>query len=187
MRKILIAISNDFFRETYSEVFLEKGFQVLKTKSGKEALKLIKEELPDIVLADAALSEMNGFELLESLKKERGYERIPIIIFSQIEKKEERKKAIDLEAKDFITAASTTPLEVVRRVQIALGEQKSYRIAIQKNFYNAKELITDYGLSYDLKCPKCGADLILYLIRDLSKGEDYFKISFACPECEYLP
>jgi hypothetical protein len=104
-----------------------------------------------------------------------------------MEKTEDRKKSIELDAKDFIGAATVTPLEAIRRVQIALGEQKSYRLVIQKNLYNAKEFISDFGLSYDLKCPKCGVDLVLYLIRDLSKGEDYFKISFICPECDYSP
>ena len=66
-----------------------------------------------------------------------------------------------------------------------MGEQKSYRIAIYKNLYNAKELITDFGYIYDLKCPQCASDMILYLIRDLSMGENYFKASFICPECNY--
>jgi two-component system cell cycle response regulator DivK len=183
-KKILIAIDNDFMRETYAEVFMDKDFGALKAKNGKEALDLAKKEKPDIILADVTLSEIDGFELLKSLKKEDSTKKIPVIIFAQFEREKDRRKAIELEAKDFVTAAKVTPLDMVGRAKIALGEQKSYRIAIQKNFYNAKELISDFGYSYDLKCPECGSDLVLYLIRDLSKGENYFKASFICPECD---
>jgi DNA-binding response OmpR family regulator len=187
MKKILIAINNDFILETYSQLFMERNFEISKTKDGDEALKLFQKENPDIVLADTVLPKLNGFELLKKIRQINPYNRKPVIIYSQLEKMEDRIKAIDLEANDFVTAAATTPAEVVRRVMIILGEQKSYRIMIQKNLYNAKELITDFGYTYDLKCPKCGNDLILYLIRDLSKGEDYFKISFICPDCDYRP
>jgi DNA-binding response OmpR family regulator len=187
MKKILVAVNNDFILETYSQLFIGKNFEVLKTKDGEEALKLFQKEDPDIILADIALPSLNGFELLKKIREISPYNRKPVIIYSQLEKKEDKIKAIDLEANDFVTAATTTPAEVVRRVMIILGEQKSYRIMIQKKLYNAKELISDFGYTYDLKCPKCGNDLILYLIRDLSKGEDYFKISFICPDCDYRP
>ena len=168
MKKILIAIKNDFSRETYAEVFKEEDFEVLKTKNGKDALDLAQREIPDIVLADVELPEIEGFKLLEALKKKSSTQKIPVIIFSQIEKGTDRMKAMEMEAKDYLVSATTTSLEVVRRVKIALGEQKSYRIFPQKNVYNAKELITDLGYPYDFKCYNCGSVLVFHLIRDLS-------------------
>lgn len=183
MKEILIAIKNDFVRETYSEVFREKEFKVFSTKDGKEALDLVKKEKPDIILADVGLSEIGGFELLETLKKDPTTQKIPVIIFAQIGKKLNRAKAMELEAKDFITSAECTPLEVIRRVKIALGEQRSYRISMMKHLHDGKELIVDLGYSYDFKCPECSSDLLLYLIRDLSKSEKHFILSIVCPEC----
>ena len=183
MRKILLAIDNDFIRETYFEAFKVENFEVFKTKKGKEALDLAKKEKPDIIIADVELSEIGGFKLLKALEEEALIERIPIIVFSQIEKEKDRIKAMELEAKDFIAAATVTPAEVVRRVKIALGEQKSYRIFPDKRLHDAKELISDLGYTYDFKCPECGSDLVFHLIRDLSEGEKYFILSVICPEC----
>ena len=183
MKKILIAIDNEFTRETYIEVFKSENFEVLSAKNGKEAFNLAKDELPDIVLADIALSKMGGFELLQAIRKEPSTRIIPVIIFTQIERKKDRMKAIELEAKDFVSSATVTPAEVVRRVRIALGEQKTYRIFPQKHLYDAKELITDLGYTYDFKCPDCGNDLVFHLIRDLSKGKKYFILSVICPKC----
>lgn len=183
MKKILIAIKNSFIVETYLEVFEEKDFEVFSAKNGKEALDLVKKEKPDIILADIDLPEMGGFELLETMKKDPITQKIPVIIFTQIEKRLNRTKAMELEAKDFITAAEQTPLEVIRRVKIALGEQRSYRISMLKDLHDGRELIADLGYSHDFKCPKCGSDLLLSLIRDLSKSEKHFILSVICPEC----
>jgi len=183
MKKILIAIDNDFTRETYLGVFREEDFEVFSTKNGKEAVRLAKDELPDVVIADVALSDTGGFKIMEALREEASTKLIPVIIFAQVEKKRDRMKAIELEAKDFIIGAMVTPLEAIRRVKITLGEQRSYKIFPAKNLYDAKELITDLGFAYDFKCPECGNDLVFNLIRDLSKGEKYFIISVICPKC----
>lgn len=183
MKKIIIAIDNDFTRETYGKVFVGENFEVLKTKQGEKALALAKKEKPDIIIADIALSELGGFELLKTFKQDLLTKQIPVIIFAQFEKKQDRMKAMEFEAKDFIDAAQTTPAEAVRKVKIALGEQKSYRVSLQKNLYNAKELITDLGYTYDFKCPDCGGDFVFHLIRDLTRGEKYFILSVICPEC----
>ena len=184
MKKILIAINNDFTRKAYSEVFSNEKFKVLKVKNGKEALNLAIEERPDIILADISLSEMGGFELLKSLKEETSTKGIPVIIFSQLEKEEDENKAMKLEAKDFIVGARTSLRDVVRRIKVHLGREKTYRLPIAENLSQvAKELAGDLGYVPTLRCPNCDTSFILLLTRDLSKGEDYFKASFICPKC----
>ncbi|MFH1656766.1 MAG: response regulator [Candidatus Nealsonbacteria bacterium] len=183
MKKILIAIDNDFIRETYEEVFKTEGFEVFVTKSGIEAIDLAKEKKPDVIMADIAFDGMKDFELLEKFKKDQSLKGIPVIVFAQLEQREVRQKAMDLEARDFITAAGVAPGEVVRRVKIILGEQKSYRIKIQMS-EDISRLQRDLEFPGEgLKCSKCGATLELYLIRDLIIGNNHFITSFVCPEC----
>jgi len=183
MKKILIAIDDDFIRMVYSRIFADEKFEVLKTKSGKEALDLAKKEMPDIILADVSLSEIGGLELLEALKKETLTKRIPIVIFAQSEKGEDRKKAMELEAKDFIVGILMSPPEVLLRVKAHLGEEKTYQLAIGRDLKEVKDLARDLGYHPNLLCPKCNIPLHLFLIRDLTKGKNYFKVSFICPRC----
>ena len=183
MKKILIAINDDFTREVYSKIFRDTKFEVLETKDGKEALNLAKKEKPDIILADVALPEIGGLELLETLKEDTLTRRIPVIIFTQSERTEDRERAIELEAKDFLVGVLISPREVVLKVKAHLGEQKSYQIPINKDLDEVKELAMDLGYAPTLTCPKCGSSLQLFLIRDLSKGKNYFKVSFICPKC----
>jgi len=182
-KKILIAIRDNFIRKMYSKIFEEGGFEILETDNGKKALDLAKKEVPDIILADIFLPEIGGFELIKSLKEETATQRIPVMIFTQVEREEDRLQAMELEAKDFIVGALTPPLEIILRAKILLGEQKTYRLAVLKNFKDAKNLAKDLGFSPTLTCSHCGSSLLLFLMMDLSKGKNYFKVSFICPQC----
>jgi len=187
MRKIIIAIQDEFTQRLYFRLFREEKFKVLEAKNGKEALDLAKKEVPDIILADVFLPKDGGLGLLKSLKKEVITQRISVVIFAQTEKKEDRSKAMELGAKDFIVGILTPPPEVVLRIRTVLEEQKTYRLLICKENLDKvdkiKELAEDLGYSSTLKCLHCGSPLCLFLIRDLTKGKNYFKVSFICPKC----
>jgi len=184
MKKILFAIHDDFTRRLYFQLFRKEKFEVLEAKNGKEALDLAIKERPDVILADVFLSEIGGLELLESLKKEVTTQRIPVVIFTQIEREGDRIKAMKLEAKDFIVGNLVPPLEVVFKIRMAMGEQKTYRLlTCKENLTEVKELAKDLGHTPTLKCPYCSSPLSLFLMRDFSKGRNYFKISFICPKC----
>jgi two-component system KDP operon response regulator KdpE len=56
-----------------------KGFEVITTTSGEDALKLVQSEKPDIMLLDVIMPEMDGFDVLKQL---RTFSRMPVIAFS---------------------------------------------------------------------------------------------------------
>ncbi len=185
-KKILIAIKNEFIKNTYLEVLTKAGFLVKELEGldlEKDVLDKMEKEKIDLLLLDA---ELGGLDILNSLRSsEIGKNNLPkIVIFSQIYKEEYKNQAIELEAKDYVAATNITPAELVRRVKILLGEQRSYLISINKTSYDAKDLIVDLGYDYNFKCPVCGSDMVLYLIRDLSKGEKNFIVSAICPVCK---
>lgn len=183
MKKILIAIGDNFVRRIYSEVFIAEKFEVLDAKNGKEALDLAKREAPDMILADISLTETSGLELLGILKGDVLTQKIPVIIFTQSEREGDRRKAVELEAKDFVVGVFNSPAEVVLRVKAHFGEEKSYKLAIDRNAKDAKELAMDLKYNPELICPNCKTPVQISLMRDLSKGKNYFKVSFVCPKC----
>jgi len=180
-RKILIAIKNDFTREVYSRVFRDEKFEVFETKRGKETIDLVLKEKPDMVLLDISLSGMDGFKVLKNLKDNPQTQEIPVVLFSEMGEESKRGQAIKLEAKDFIVGAFNPPFQVVLRIKMHLGEEKTYQIPIDIRNEKTRELARDLGYDPRLMCRKCGQNLSLFLIRDLSKGKSYFKVSFICP------
>lgn len=186
MPKILLAIYDDISRRAYKELFLEEKFEVLETKNGTQAIELAIKEKPDLVLADVTLLGSSGFAVLRTLQDNDQTKKIPVLIFSQIGREEEVREAMDLGAKDFIVGAITSPRDLAAKIKIHLGLQKTYRLIIdEKSTEIAQELRKDMGYLPEYQCPRCGFLMHLFLMRDLSKGKDYFKVSFTCPNCDY--
>jgi len=181
--KILIIIKNEIEKEIYTNIFREEKNDLIEASNQEEALNLAKNNQPDIIIISLSSPEIDGFKLLEDLKKNNTTQKIPVILLSPFENENNRKKAIQLEARDFIVLTKVSPRDLVFRVKSILGEEKTYQINIKEEIGDIMELNKDLGFKGIFKCQKCDSLLQLYLIRDLSKGGDYFKISFVCPKC----
>ncbi len=71
-------------RELLIEIFTEEGFTVSSAKSGDQAVKLVQEMRPDLILMDLRMPIMDGFEAAEAIKTNPATGRIPIIILSAL-------------------------------------------------------------------------------------------------------
>jgi DNA-binding response OmpR family regulator len=83
--------------------FLEnKGFTVKTVGSASEALSALSTYSPDIILSDVRMPDMNGFDLLDTIRKSPDISSTPVIFFSAIDDYDARKTAKDLGAADYI-------------------------------------------------------------------------------------
>ena len=92
-----------------------RGFEVITTTSGDEALELVRSVKPDIMLLDIIMPELDGFEVLRKL---RGFTDLPVIAFSASPGSHD--DAIRLGANYFITKPFR-PDEMVRRIEALLN------------------------------------------------------------------
>jgi len=161
MTKIVIVEDDSMIAEIYKRKFSESGFEVLMAVSGEEVLNLAKKEKIDIILLDLMMPKMDGFAVTKSLRSGEYDANIKIIIFSNLNQKEDRDKAMDLGANGFITKANYNPSELVAEVQRLsdqLEEQKKNeeRIYNQNNGQEKKEkkkrilLIEDEDIFLDM-------------------------------------
>ena len=70
---------------------------------GEQALKLAKEELPDIILLDIMMPEVDGFEVWRRLKEKKSTKSIPVIFITAKTSREGKLKGLDTGAADYIT------------------------------------------------------------------------------------
>lgn len=117
MAKVLIIDDDPFILDMYVLKFKEQGFDVESARDGKEALKKAKEYKPDTVLLDVVMPAMDGFEVLQMLKKDPEMRGAKIIILTNLGQKEEVKRGTELGADDYIIKAHFTPSEVVEKVK----------------------------------------------------------------------
>src|SRR3989344_2107708 len=100
--KVLVVDDDEFFRKVYASKLKAEGFEVSTASNGEEALKSVSEEKPDLILLDLIMPQKDGFEVLEDMGKDPDLKKIPVVIFSTLEQKEDVDRAMELGAADYI-------------------------------------------------------------------------------------
>lgn len=113
---ILIAEDDDDIRSLLRLYLEGEGYRVLEASDGAAALRLAREETPDMAVLDVMMPEMNGFELTRALRK---YSDIPILILSAKSQDNDKILGLNLGADDYI-AKPFNPVEIVARVKAQL-------------------------------------------------------------------
>lgn len=107
------------------EGILENDYKIISAYSGKEALEKIKSEKPDIVLLDVVMPEINGFEVCEKIKQESTTHFIPVVMITALSELDDKVKAIDAGADDFLTKPISR-IELTTRVKSLLKTKNLY-------------------------------------------------------------
>jgi DNA-binding response OmpR family regulator len=115
-RTILIVDDEEDVLDLLQLVFETSGFLVKRASTGKSAVSSAYEEPPDVVLLDVMMPEMDGWQVLRTLKGDERTRRIPVVMLSA--RAERRDKMIGLqEGAEGYIAKPFSPAEVVREVQ----------------------------------------------------------------------
>jgi DNA-binding response OmpR family regulator len=124
-KTVLIVDDEDEIRRLLRRVFESRGFRVREADRGNTALKLVKEEPPDVMILDAMLPEIHGFDIARRIKGSERYGKIPIIMVSAVYRG--WRFAEDLKASYGVDAFIEKPFkiaDVVTAVEKALEQKK---------------------------------------------------------------
>ncbi len=103
MKKILLVEDDASLRENMEELLDLSGFLVVSAPNGKRAIELAKKELPDLVLCDIMMPEMDGYAVLENLSSHKETCHIPFVFISAKTEHHDVRKGMDLGADDYLT------------------------------------------------------------------------------------
>lgn len=122
MKKIRIGLVEDdsFLANMYETKLNLEGFEVKKALDGQEGIEMIKQEKPDVILLDILLPKMDGWEVLNALKKEESVKDIPVILLTNLGQEEDVKKGLELGAVDYLIKAHFVPQEVIEKIKEVL-------------------------------------------------------------------
>jgi CheY-like chemotaxis protein len=102
MATILVVEDESLLRADLVEFFQYEGYTVFEASNGLEALELIYQEPPTVILSDLRMPQLDGFGLLEQLHNSPDLQKIPVIIMSAHSNQEEIDRAKGLGAIYFI-------------------------------------------------------------------------------------
>lgn len=143
----------------------EQGFRVRLVPNGRLGLEAARRELPDLILLDINMPEMDGFETCRRFKATAGFKEIPIIFISALSDSEDKVKAFHVGGVDYITKPFRVE-EVVARVETHLAlrqltanmEAKNRELEKSLNRREELEAIKErlvQMIVHDLKNPLC--------------------------------
>ena len=92
------------------------GFQVAEAFNGKQAIQKIRDVTPDLILLDVMMPDLDGFEVLETVRE---FSNVPVIMLTAKGEEDDRVRGLELGADDYITKPFS-PRELVSRVKAVL-------------------------------------------------------------------
>jgi two-component system KDP operon response regulator KdpE len=113
---VLIVEDDEAISVFISAILQSNGYDLLKTSKGQEAISMAASHCPDLILLDLGLPDMDGMEVLKTIRKWAG---IPVVVVSARGHEREKVEALDLGADDYITKPFGTA-ELLARIRVAL-------------------------------------------------------------------
>lgn len=128
--RVLIVDDTPMNLRLLSQMLRQADFDVQLAENGAQALQMIRSSLPDIILLDVMMPEMDGFQVCEKLKKNPRTLEIPIIFISALDNPDDKVRAFTVGGVDYITKPFF-PEEVLARVKIHLS-LRNYQQQLQQ-------------------------------------------------------
>jgi two-component system KDP operon response regulator KdpE len=115
--KLILVVDDEPRMVRFVRMNLElEGYQVSEAANGIEALDKVRDELPDLVLLDVMMPEMDGFETLERLRE---VSTVPVIMLTVKAEEEDRIRGLELGADDYVNKPFS-PRELASRIRAVL-------------------------------------------------------------------
>jgi signal transduction histidine kinase len=154
MKKILVIEDNLSIRASTLEILQEEGFQAIVAENGKQGIQMAQAYQPDMILCDVMMPEMDGYGVLERLRRDPQTATIPFIFLSACAAKADMRQGMELGADDYLTKPYSRE-ELVGAIASRLAKQA---ILQSQSEQQLKELRNSIALSlpHELRTPLHG-------------------------------
>jgi DNA-binding response OmpR family regulator len=121
--KILIIEDDRYISKMYQLKLSLEGYEVQVAENGREGVDKVKEFMPDIILLDILMPELDGFEVLKIVKSDDATKDIPVLIMSNLGQEDHVDKGMKLGAIGYIVKSQYTPSKVVEKIKSVISEK----------------------------------------------------------------
>ena len=102
MEHIILVIDDDVTSLKRATSIMEKDYRVAAATSGEMAFKYLERNTPNLILLDLNMPDMNGFEVMEKLREDPRFEKIPVIFLAAMQDPQSEAQCIEAGAVDFV-------------------------------------------------------------------------------------
>jgi two-component system sensor histidine kinase/response regulator len=103
MARLVVIDDDPLMCQTLADLLGEVGHEVETALDGETGLRLMRERRPDLVVCDVAMADMNGYDVLRSMRKDPSTSTLPLIFLTGFAGDEDRRRGMNLGADDYLT------------------------------------------------------------------------------------
>jgi DNA-binding NarL/FixJ family response regulator len=128
VKRILVIDDDARLRQHFAEILRLDGHQVVEARNGREGVDRARQDLPDLVLCDITMPEMNGHRVLETLRAEPRTAHLPFIFLTGWNEPADVRTGMNLGADDYLTKP-VTPDDLLAAVRARLRRAEAAAVA----------------------------------------------------------
>lgn len=121
-KKILLVEDDDALANVYMMRLRAEGFDVNRVANGEDALAAAKEHKPDLVLLDAMMPKVSGFDVLDILRNTPETANLKIIMLTALSQESDKQRAQGLGVDDYLVKSQVVISDVVDRIKYHLSQ-----------------------------------------------------------------
>lgn len=115
--KVLVIEDDNFLVNAYRVKFGNMGYDTRIALDGNEALKVLEEWEPEIVILDLVMPNMDGYEFLEKMRAIEKYKDTPVLISSNLGQPEDIERATKLGANSYVIKGNLSLSDLVKKIE----------------------------------------------------------------------
>jgi signal transduction histidine kinase len=154
MSNILVIDDEDVFRESTATALRRRGFDTLEAGNGRIGAELARRHHPDLVLCDVNMEQMNGYQTLESLRREPATATIPFILMTGMGDTTAMRKGMDLGADDYLPKPFTAS-QLFGAIEARLKQRERLRECAERKLDDLRASLT-LALPHEMVTPLNG-------------------------------
>lgn len=175
MKKILIIEDDPYIRQSFVEILGTtcEEYIFYEASNGDEGVELANKYIPDLILSDIMMPEIDGYQVFEKLKKKSKTAAIPFLFLTAKSNHNDMRKAMKLGVDDFISKP-IDPYELIEIVKTRLNKQDIIKKRVNKKLKRLTKNIS-HTIPHELKTPLNSilgySEILISDIDDLEKDE----------------
>jgi two-component system cell cycle sensor histidine kinase/response regulator CckA len=119
--RVLIVDDEDSDRRLLEVLLAGQGFVIVTAASGPEALSIVAQSPPDLILLDVLMPDMDGYQVAEAIKSDRSLVPIPIVMITELDRRDDMMRGLAAGVEDFLT-------KPVHRVELSMRVRNLLRL-----------------------------------------------------------
>ncbi|MFB2934227.1 EAL domain-containing protein [Aerosakkonemataceae cyanobacterium BLCC-F154] len=133
--KILVIEDDENIRENILEILTGQNIRAIGAKNGRLGIRLAQKVIPDLIICDIMMPELDGYAVLEELRQDPLTAVIPFIFLTALADRDRHRKGMELGADDYITKPCK-PIELLKAIAVRLNKKTAitapYTIALKQ-------------------------------------------------------